>query len=396
MAMDTVTGSAFDLNSFINLIIFAMVVAILIVGGLAFYFIKVKKVMAKEENTDHSHFERRDSKDYVNFDNIISCKTGVSGDEFGVVVMPGYVFLAGLDIRGYNFASASADERHRTMVNSVALFNTIEKPVQFRQTVKAIDISYNVNRQKEVCKKLEFRILDIREEYKEICLLAEQYENNPVLYASVEQKLKMLQREMKSLEWQQRECYAVLDYLDSLEKSTGKSAKINQMIFSYVFNPSDFTTELTEEEIYLKASSELANMAGIYGSALDNCGCRTRLLTGKEMLDLMRRHCHPATSDDVRIEDMFNSSYMGLFISSDSLIALERERIGEAKFRQQMEIYRKNAEQKRKEAEEHNEEYVEKLLDAMTEYVKQTDQIEEPVEPAVVRQKGKKKGAAVK
>lgn len=393
MSMDAVTGSTFNLNSFINLLIAAMVVAILLVGGIAVYFIRIKKVMAKEEKVDHSHFERRNAKDYVNFDNIISCRTGVSGDEFGVVVMPGYVFLAGLDIRGYNFSSASADERHRTMVNSVALFNTIEKPVQFRQTVRAIDISYNVNRQKEICKKMELRILDIREEYKETCQLAEQYAENPVLYASVEQKLKLLQREMKSLEWQQKECYAVLDYLDSLEKSTGKSAKINQMIFSYVYNPSDFTTELTEEEIYLKASSELANMAGIYGSALDNCGCRTRLLTGKEMLDLMRRHCHPATSDDVRIEDMFNSSYMGLFISSDSLIALERERIGEARFKKQMEIYRKNNERQVKEAEEHNEEYTEKLLAAMTAYVKQADQIEEDIAPAA-KTAGKRKGAS--
>ncbi|MCI7189858.1 MAG: hypothetical protein MR998_04350 [Lachnospiraceae bacterium] len=393
--MGTVTGNVFDLNSFMNLLIAAMVVAILIVGGTAVYFIKIKKVMAKEEKIDHSHFERRNAKDYVNFDNIIACRTGVSGDEFGVVVMPGYVFLAGLDIRGYNFSSASADERHRTMVNSVALFNTIEKPVQFRQTVKAIDISYNVNKQKEVCKKMELRILDIREEYKETCQLADQYVDNPVLYASVEQKLRALQREMKSLEWQQRECYAVLDYLDSLEKSTGKSAKINQMIFSYVYNPSDFSTELTEEEIYLKASAELANMAGIYGSALDNCGCRTRLLTGKEMLDLMRRHCHPATSDDVRIEDMFNSSYMGLFISSDSLISLERERIGESRFKKQMEIYRKNNEKRIKEAEDHNKEYKEQLLAAMTDFVKQTDQIEEEISPPVMTT-GKRKGASVR
>lgn len=393
--MGTVTGNVFDLNSFMNLLIAAMVVAILIVGGTAVYFIKIKKVMAKEEKIDHSRFERRNAKDYVNFDNIIACRTGVSGDEFGVVVMPGYVFIAGLDIRGYNFSSASADERHRTMVNSVALFNTIEKPVQFRQTVKAIDISYNVNRQKEVCKKMELRILDIREEYKETCQLADQYVDNPVLYASVEQKLRALQREMKSLEWQQRECYAVLDYLESLEKSTGKSAKINQMIFGYVYNPSDFTTELTEEEIYLKASAELANMAGIYGSALDNCGCRTRLLTGKEMIDLMRRHCHPATSDDVRIEDMFNSSYMGLFISSDSLISLERERIGESRFKKQMEIYRKNNEKRIQEAEDHNEEYKEQLLAAMTDFVKQTDQIEEEISPAVMTT-GKRKGASVR
>ena len=136
-------------------------------------------------------------------------------------------------------------------------------------------------------------------------------------------------------------------------------------------------------------------MAGIYGSALDNCGCRTRLLTGKEMLDLMRRHCHPATSDDVRIEDMFNSSYMGLFISSDSLISLERERIGESRFKKQMEIYRKNNEKRIQEAEDHNEEYKEQLLAAMTDFVKQTDQIEEEISPAVMTT-GKRKGASVR
>lgn len=386
---------AFDIEGFVTTFTYAVVVAALIIAGLLVYFIKIKKVMVKEEKVDYSKFERRDSKDFVKFDNIISCRSGVTNDDFGVVVMPGgNVFLAGLDIRGYNFSSASADERHRTMVNSVALFNTIEKPVQFRQTVKAIDISYNVTRQKDVCKQLELKILDMKEEYKETCQLAEQYIDNPMMYVSVEQRIKELQRNLKSLEWQQKECYAVLDYLDSLERSTGKSTRINQMIFSYTHNPSDFTTELTEEEIYLKASAELANMANIYGSALDNCGCRTRQLTGKEMLDLMRRHCHPYTADDIRIENMFNSSYMSLFVQSDSLIALERERIGEARFRKQMELYRKNMENQLKESEEHNDIYTDKLLEAINSYVTSVDQIDDydKIPPATAKRKKHKGG----
>lgn len=97
-------------------------------------------------------------------------------------------------------------------------------------------------------------------------------------------------REISSVNWQLREAKAVLEYMKDVSASTGKSRKVNQLIFGYTFDPADYSTELSEREIYTKAATELATKGLIYGDALNNCGCSTKMLSAHEMLDLIRRH----------------------------------------------------------------------------------------------------------
>ncbi len=358
-------------ESIMNSLLFAFVLAVLIIVAVVFYFLKIKKMGTKEECVNYDKFDRKNSSDYVKFENIISVKKGIGGSEnFGIVIMPGgRTFVSALDIKGYNFQSASADERRRTMINSVAFFNAVENPLQFRQTVKAIDLSYNVNAQFEACKELERRMLDLSEEYEDTLNLEEEYLDIPELFEAAEKRVLELQKAINSTKYQLREANAVYSYMKTVEGSTGKSRRINQLLFSYTYDPNDYAQELSEEEIYEKAAQELSTKAGIYSSAIENMGCRVRLLSGNEILDLFRRHCHPGTAEDVRVEDLFNSSMNSLFVSSDSIIDLLRKKKGEEEFMRQMRAY--EAERKRAEdiAREKRDKFVSEMEKAAENYV---------------------------
>ena len=368
------------MNTFENLlnnVLTAGFVVIAVFVVVIVYLLKKKRIFSKEERVNHDSFERKDSKDYIQFDNIISWDGGVGSEKFGIIVMPNHTFIAGLDIKGYNFASASADERKRTMVNSIAFFNTVEQPVQFRQSSKAVDISYNIEKQEKVLKDLQYRRLVLSENYKENTALLDDYMQSPELYNALTKKLDELQTEISSVIWQIKETAQVLEYMKEVAASTGKSRKINQLMFAYTFDPADYSTELTEEEIYVKAANELATKGAIYGDALNNCGCSTRMMTAQELLDLLRRHLHPNTSDDLSLRDLFNSSYQALFIHSDSVIKLEQEIRHNKRLEKQMREYNLKRAQQIEQARAELMKYSSALETASVNYVDQIDGAEE-------------------
>ena len=330
-----------NLSYYINLLITACMIAIAILGGLAFYLLKVKKVMAREEKIDYSTFERRDSTEFTKFDNVINCKMGNGGQEFGVIVVDDTHFIGVLDIKGYNFSSASLEERQRTIINSVSFFNTVERPIQMRQSVKAIDLTYNIEQHTAVCKALERKQIDLEYEYNETLSLLDTVEGSE-MYDVVSKKLKELQRTIVTTRWEYEEAKEVLSYLKGITSSSN-ARKINQLVFSYTFNPEEYTEELTHDEIYLKACSELAILANNYTMLLGNCGCTCKLMNGKEILDLIRRHNHPFTADDIKIEELLNSSIDALFVSSDSLLKSERQRLGQKRYDEMLNVMNQNA-----------------------------------------------------
>ena len=67
-------GTIGTINHYLNIFLVGTVLALLIVGALVIYLLKVKKVMAKEETINYDRFERCSSEEFVKFDNIIDIK----------------------------------------------------------------------------------------------------------------------------------------------------------------------------------------------------------------------------------------------------------------------------------------------------------------------------------
>jgi hypothetical protein len=331
-------------NYYMNVLITATLVIVVVIAALAYYLLKVKKIAAKEEHVNYSGFNRVDATEYVKFDDIISGSN--ERDSLGMIALGNNRFVAGINVSGFNFASASAEERERTMINSIAFFNVVEAPIQLRQTVKAIDISYSIQKQSDITKDLNKELIDLDEDYRATVDLLETKLDDTVAFDSISKRLDDMKRKISSKKWQYQEAQEVLEYMNKISSGAGNTKKINQIMFSYVYNPDDYTQELTPAEIYLRAKQELNNKAMIYGDAMSNCGCQWKPLTANDLTDLCRRHNHPITADGIRMDELLNSSYTALYISSDSLVELERERVGDAIYEQQLAMQEQETEER--------------------------------------------------
>ena len=341
------------LNNYLVLMLVALIVGGLIAAFVVLYALRVKKVATTEEHLDYSSFNRVDSTEYAKFKDIIS----IGGDgpgSLGMVQMSDYIFVGGIDVQGYNFFGASPEERRRTMVNSIAFFSIVDNPIQLRQTTKDIDLSQNVEDTKECAKRIERSIIDKRAEYAASAELLnnEDILDNDEVYKTITDRLDRLKKEISSLNWQLTEAERLVQYLNDVSGASANKKKVTQVFFKYIYNPDDELTELTKEEILLKAGHELGLMAQKYGGALEGCGCTYKTLTADDMTDLLRRHYHPKSVDEVSLTDLLNSSYSALYVSGRDLEDIERERVGEIIYEQNEREAARLAEEARTEAQE--------------------------------------------
>ena len=324
------------LTDYMTLILGTLIVLVIVVVAIIFYLLRIKKIATEEEKIDYSRFQRKDSTEYSKFDDIISSGAGTDKSAPGMISIGGNTFIGGIEVSGYNYHSASSDERERTMINTIAFFNIIDGSIQMRQTVKAIDISRNIEEEKECAKRIERELIRLGNEYKMAADALEENVENDEVYASIENRLKTLMHSIRSKQWQLKEAQEMAYYMETVSDASVNMKKINQIIYTYTYNPDDDIESLTEAEIKLKAEKELVSKGQIYGGALENCGCSWRLLSADDLTDLLRRHYHPNTADGLRLDELLNSSYTALYITSDSLAQLERERRGDLEYERQV------------------------------------------------------------
>ena len=345
------------INTLTNYLILIMAVVVVvggIVGVIIYYFLKIRKVASLEENVDYSSFNRVDATDYIKFKDIIS--TGRPGDPsaIGIIDLGEHRFVAGISVQGYNYAGASVEERKRTMINAIAFFNMLNEPIQMRQTSQAVDIRRNIDEVKKDEKRIESEYIEADEEYKMSVPLLDNEDilNNSAAFKALTDRLDILMNKMHSLEWQLNEAKELESYMTNVSSTESNMKKVNQVMFSYTYNPDEQTEELSEEEIYLKAQRELYTKAQTLGGALEGCGCSWRVLTADDLTDLLRRHLHPVTADTIKLEDILNSSYSALYIASTDLEEIVREKIGNLRFEEEQRRYAIEIRKQQEKAEE--------------------------------------------
>lgn len=342
------------INYYINTIFFVSIFILCIVGGLTFYFLKIKKVTAKVEKINYDSFDRTDSLEYIKFDDIIAEDTENLNSP-AIIAVGKNTFVAGLSIMGYNNATASIEKQQRTMLNAVSFSNIVEKPIQLRQTVRSVDLSHNIEVHEELLHKAVLKHMSLKDELEETTRLAEDYIDMPEEFEKYEKRINRLQRMLMAARHRVEELKALIEYMNLTTNGAYKeTSKIHQIMFSWTYNPDEYTEELSNEEIELKAMQELATQANIYNNAYVRCGYSCSRLSKSDLIMLMYRHIHPVTGDAVTTQDLFDSSYDALFVTSDSLIDIECQRRDEEAFKRRL-----------KEAMEEQEEYVRQKSAAM-------------------------------
>ncbi len=327
------------LNNYMTILLATLIIVGGAIAGIVFYLLKVKKIATTEEHPNYDNFERRDSTEYVKFKDIISSGDESDKNALGMIAVGDYTFIGGIEVSGYNYHSASAEERQRTMINTIAFFNVVEQPIQMRQTVQAIDLSRNIEDEKEQAARIERELIQCQADYNASVQLLEAYADNEDAFNAVLRRSQKLLHTIRSKQWMLKEAREMTSYMEKVSDVRNNTKKVNQIMFSYIYNPNDDLEELSDAEIILKAQKELLSLAQIYGGALENTGCTWRVLSADDLTNLLRRHYHPTTVDDMRLDELLNSSYQALFVSTDSLEEFEKERRGELAFEAQMQEF---------------------------------------------------------
>jgi len=320
---------------YVNTIGLSLLVACGIGMGIIFYFVKVRKVTAREENINTQFFDRVDAISYIPIKDILY---NGNLDREGIIAITDTLFVGGVNVRGFDYASASAQERLDAELNSVSFFNVVDGPTTFRQSVKSVDLSSNIAEYERIMKDIAGELMVLDSDYRDTLEASkEAAAEDPDSFSYYQAHLDELQLKIEAKNHQLDECNALVSYMQSMTKDNNKNngggVRTSQILFSYEFDPSMYSTELSKGEIYERARVELDAKARSYMNALAFCHFRASRMSARDLVDMLRRYTHPLTGSDERLEELMESSYSSLFLSSDNLVKKQIERIGEEEYK---------------------------------------------------------------
>ena len=296
------------------------------VGIVLFILINRRKTSVSEVYYDS--FERHDSLEYLKFDSIISCPIDGPFKGMGVMVVDKNTFVSAISVTGYPFFRASYDTQVNTINASISMMDSLEDSISLRQTVKAIDLSHNIDEHKKVVEKFQKEISELDFQIQTLIDDAEDYlDENPELSAEYVDQADGLRAIMQRKQRQLEEAQEMIDYMTSISIGSGNTKKVQNIVFSYTYDGSQFTTELSQEEMYLEAFTKLTSKASNLISSIYKTGGSAKVETAEGLSDLFYRHMHPVTSDEVSIKELLESDLDSLFVTSDSLLDIIREKL---------------------------------------------------------------------
>lgn len=300
----------------VQIIAVIIVVLLAICGAVGFYFMKIHRSRVQEKHLDYSQFRRLDSLEYVKFDDV---------GEYMVVADGKKRFIGAVACSGCEFRDAEDEERLQIIRGYLSFINVLDNQnIQFWQMARDVNLDKMVTDYKEQLTSLQERQYLMTLDYEEIKKESEQVpEGEEERYDLYYQKLRQMQREIMSLGYCVAQLKIQVQYLESVSGEKADPHLDQLYIYDWTYNAIDFTQELTEREIYSKAEKQLENRAAAYISSLRNAGVKARMLTGVEILEQMRRYTHPVSAAKYRADEILQSAYDSIAVTSSSLREME-------------------------------------------------------------------------
>lgn len=331
------------LEHYLNMFMVVSLIVLALSAVVIYYLLRVKKVSSAAEKINYAGFKRIDAMEFVKFEDIVS-ETDDYLSGAGMICLGKNTFVGAISIQGFNYFSASTDEKVNAMLHSLSFTNVIEDRITLRQSVQAIDLSDNIGQHEEIAANITLELMALDDEYQSTLSYAEDYVDDVDTLQIYNKKLESLQRQIQAKRHMLKETQALIAYMNSMVSDGNKKKKkdsqvSSQLIFSYIFDPNSVTEDLTKEEIYVKAFGELNLKANAYMGALASCGCSCKRMSAGELTLLMRKQCAPVSGEDFKLEELFESSYTSMFITCDSLINMVKKKIGEERFEEELREY---------------------------------------------------------
>lgn len=302
-------GSIVTLMNCIVILLMLVTVALLV-----FIFLMRKgkiKMKKNEDEIDYTYIKKKDVKDYIKFDAVIQAKDYMpnSNKEDGVIVMDGHNrFVAGIEVKGFNFYNASVEVQASTIAGMENLIEVFKSPIQFRQSTKKVDLEDKVRYYRHKGELLKDDLQELNLEIVRLHQKMERYSGDAEalkLYAEKEEEIK---RQIVTKEWQANESKSLENYITTLVEY-GALEYYQCYFFEWIFDPMLYNaSELSREEIYQTACNELETVGNIYIDSLRRSSVSGRRMSKRDILEEMRAHNQPLTSRDYPFEDFWQGT----------------------------------------------------------------------------------------
>lgn len=306
------SGIIYSVIRIVWLIVLLAVIAGIVIFLIIRSFVKKNAKIASDEDSDYSdHVNREDISSYIAFDDI---RDGI------VSLQNGKKHVAAIEIQGYDLFHAS-DEDQNAVMNNYTRFIDMLPDNEFLQ------VRYN-----PVTRDLSGYIVQYQSLYEQVCeRLYEKLETinrlqNTLNKASVKdislisEKIISLNKEVESLQSQKKELNELVRWL----KFNSDEDLNPDLRSTYVFSHSNdnietaFEENLTDEQIFERAKSELTNVANSYIRALEDAHLHVRMVTRTErMVDLFRSYFRPITGMNYTVSDLLKSNALEYVVDSE-------------------------------------------------------------------------------
>lgn len=288
-------------------IILAVIVTVGVVGaGIFIYYAKFKKkTAAKEGSVNYSTFNRKDSQDYLRFDDI---------EDDMVITENGTRFIGAVNCTGFDFYSALGATQLATKNAYMSFIGTLEEPITYRQSCKKIDLEDNQNRYLETGERIKAELEEYRHMHHSLLLEHEKcVKRGDAESISVAEQigvqLEELEHKIDVYQWRLRHLADQMDLMEGLSSSNAILERDESYIFDWVYNPINISVEYTDGEIRDKARKALESRASALAHALSSAGVKAKRVKTAGLVDMFRRHFHPVTADIYRQRAVDDSAY---------------------------------------------------------------------------------------
>lgn len=293
------------------MIIFLMVFLILLLAGF-FLMDRINRKKRKEEDAYYQHLDRYDAQDYLDFEDIAD----------GMVIMNRHRrFVAAIKCRGFDLYSASSSQIASTLQGYIAFMNTITSPITYRQYFVPMSMGSTKNmyalRYEEIEKELFHKnadremLIERLNKIKGTDLVAEEM---------IIHEIEQIQEDMNNQEWRRMHLKEEIAFMDAVcdEKSLEPSIEEAYLV-EWEYHPSDYSVEMTEEEIHKKAITELSNLCSRMIAVLGGSNVHAYRCSTEELIEMFYQHSHPLRFGDFKMPNVLHSSFFDEILTSNDL-----------------------------------------------------------------------------
>lgn len=302
----------------IQIVAVSVILIFLVFGGIGIYIFRFRKRVSVEKNVDYSNFNRKDVVEYIRIDDVT---------EDMLVSDGGKRFIAAVKCQGFSFADAEVEEKLQTIRGYITFFNVLDNsPIQFRQSARDVNLDSLIQDYQNQVTKLQERKFVLNLDYTEMKAESDNPDLRADDYNIYYEKLKLMQRELISLGYQIDQLNAQIQYMLAISGENAEAQREEIYVFDWEYNAVDFSSQtLEEQEIYQRAETQLKVKANAYTTALRNCGVHAKRMSGVELLEEIRRYTHPVSAAKGTVEDIVQTAYDSICVTSNSLRTLEEK-----------------------------------------------------------------------